>query len=411
MDTPGFRLFGFPVHVRPGFVVFLLLVVVLYQGSLGLWAAGAIAVFTLVHELGHAFAARATGARAEIALDFLAGYASYAPSRELQRWERAGIAFAGPATQLAAGVGVLVALGANPLSYDSVVASEATIMIWWAGVALAFVNLLPVLPLDGGNIVATGLDAAFPGRGRSIMTWVSLVVTGVLVLAVVTNDDLRPFTFLVALLGVLQLQQLSAGRRQGRAQPQSAQAELAKRIAYAEEQAWTTGRPGPFPAGSGPSPWFLAHRAFQRGDPDAARRLLVDDLADPRPGLSWWPPDAADDATLATLAALVPDDAIVADRWSAQVLIGVLVRVGHHERAARLGAEEFTRSPSSAMAVLVARSVARLGDSDLAVRWLQAAADAGDTRMVAHALDRAPELAMLTHRPDVRALRQSLAEA
>ena len=60
-SQPAFRLFGFPVHVRPGFYMFMVLVVFVNGPDLGLWLAGFIAVLTLIHELGHAFAARATG--------------------------------------------------------------------------------------------------------------------------------------------------------------------------------------------------------------------------------------------------------------------------------------------------------------------------------------------------------------
>lgn len=413
MEGRGFRLLGFPVHVRPGFVVFLLIVMFLYGGSLGIWAAGAIGAFTLVHELGHALAARATGARAEISLDFLAGYASYVPSRPLSRPERIGIAAAGALTQLGVAVVVLLAMGVNPLVADQVTGSEAAVAIWWAGVALALLNLLPVLPLDGGTIVATVIDAVVPGRGRSIMTWVSLGLTGVAVVAVATTPSLRPFTFLVALLGVLQLQQLSAERRGpsgGPALPDRAHdlAELGKRLAYAEEQAWRTGRPGPLPAGSYPSPWFLAHRALEQGDPDTARRLLLDDLTGPE-GALWWPPDSATNDQLRPLVALLDDPLPPGNRHSTQVLLGMLVRLGQHERAARHGAGEFTRSPSTVTAVQVARSVAALGDGDLAVRWLQAAHDAGsEPELLVAAIDRAPELAWLRDRPEVVALRQTL---
>ena len=91
-----FRLLGFPVHVRPGFVMFMVLIVVLYGDAFGLWLAGSLAAFTLLHELGHAVAARRAGAEAEISLNFLAGYASYVPTRPLSRLEQIGISFAGP---------------------------------------------------------------------------------------------------------------------------------------------------------------------------------------------------------------------------------------------------------------------------------------------------------------------------
>ena len=50
--------------------------------------AGSLAVLTLIHELGHAVAARNAGAKAEISLDFLAGYAAYVPTRPISRLEQ-----------------------------------------------------------------------------------------------------------------------------------------------------------------------------------------------------------------------------------------------------------------------------------------------------------------------------------
>ena len=60
--APSLRIFGFPVDIRPGFVMLLALFVFLNPGEVGLWLAACVGIFTLIHELGHAFAARATGA-------------------------------------------------------------------------------------------------------------------------------------------------------------------------------------------------------------------------------------------------------------------------------------------------------------------------------------------------------------
>jgi hypothetical protein len=65
------RVLGFPVKVRVGFGVFMLLIVALNGLELGLWLAGSIAVFTLVHELGHhlrGFLAFGVALAAEIAV-------------------------------------------------------------------------------------------------------------------------------------------------------------------------------------------------------------------------------------------------------------------------------------------------------------------------------------------------------
>ena len=186
--------------------------VLLYGGSQGLWAAGSIAAFTLVHELGHASAARATGSHAEISLDFLAGYASYVPRRELTRWERAGIAAAGAAAQLTCAVVVMLFMGANPLSRDDITLNEATISIWWAGIALALVNLIPILPLDGGAIVGLFAEWVSPSRGRTVMLWFSVVVSSIGVSCAIVLPDLQGFLPFAVILLVLQVQMLRAER-------------------------------------------------------------------------------------------------------------------------------------------------------------------------------------------------------
>ena len=81
---------------------------------------GAVAAFTLVHELGHALAARRFGAESAISLSFLVGWASYRPTRRLRRSERIAITAAGPIVQIVLGSAVLLALGTTPWSYDDV---------------------------------------------------------------------------------------------------------------------------------------------------------------------------------------------------------------------------------------------------------------------------------------------------
>jgi len=209
----SFTLLGFRVEIRPGFIIFLGLVVFVYGGSLGLWVAGTLAGFTLIHELGHALAARATGAHAEISLDFLAGYASYLPSRPLARWERAGIAAAGSFAQGTVATIVMFLLGANPLSRSDVLRNEATLSIWWAGIVLAVVNLIPVIPLDGGAIVSAALEKIAPRRGASFMMWFSIVVTSGGLVAAVSIEAARSFLPLTAILLLMQLQLFGARNR------------------------------------------------------------------------------------------------------------------------------------------------------------------------------------------------------
>lgn len=387
----------------------MVLIVVVNGGPFGLWLAGGIAVFTLLHELGHAAAARSTGASAEISLDFLAGYASFVPTRPLTRWERAGIAAAGPAAQIAVGVAVLLAMGVHPLDRPGLRASDAAFAIWWSGPMLGLVNLLPVLPLDGGSIAATALDRLAPGRGHRIMTAVSLPVTlaGLVVMAL--DDRWRFLTPFLAVLLVLQLQQLSAqGDVDGGTATDDAPDEpVHNPLQLAEEHAWRHGETPPIGHRAALSPWFRAHRLLTAGQIHEAQRTLLDGLVAPTvDGGAWWPPRAASVEQLGRLVDLLPRPLPDGNPYAATVLVEVLARVERWRDAADYGARCYARSPSAPLATLVARSVAALGEPDLAVRWLEAAAlDDDAAAIVADAIDNAPELRALRWRSDVQAIR------
>lgn len=170
-------LIGFPVRFRPGFAVFLVLLAAMYPWPLGILVAVAVAVFTVIHELGHAIAARRAGCRAAISLDFMVAYASYEPVRPLTWSQRAVIAVAGPALQVSSAMVALVALGTNPFSRDSVASSDPSVAVWWAGIALGLLNLVPVLPLDGGAVVSSVVDHLWPEQGRRAFLWMSFTVT------------------------------------------------------------------------------------------------------------------------------------------------------------------------------------------------------------------------------------------
>ena len=58
--------------------------------------------------------------------------------------------------------------------------------MWWAGPAIGAFNLLPVLPLDGGNVVTSLLDRVLPGRARPLMLYASVAVS--VVAAVVSRS-------------------------------------------------------------------------------------------------------------------------------------------------------------------------------------------------------------------------------
>jgi Zn-dependent protease len=394
-----FRILGFDIQVRRGFVVFLVLIVALYGDAFGVWLAASLAGFTLVHELGHAVAARRHGAQAAISLDFLAGYTSFVPTRPLTLGERATISAAGPATHIVSSVVVLLAMGVNPLDWANAHGSPSTAAIWWAGPVIGMFNLIPVLPLDGGHIAQTGLERAVGPRAQRLMVMFSLGATGAFAAWLLLDPNRRFFVIFVAFLFIAQVQMLgstSERRGSGSADRQRSAA------ADAERAAWTTGRPGMLVPGQELSPWYRAHRTRLAGRPDEARRILVDDMSSPASG-SWWPPDAAPTEDLRKLVSLLPRPLPTGNPLSEHVLADVLMRVGDRDAAGRYAAATHGRTRSAASALMVARAAAAMGDRDSAVQWLGAAlaSSAASGAAVAEAIDRAPELDRLRNDPDV----------
>ena len=390
-SQPAFRLFGFPVHVRPGFYMFMVLVVVINGPDLGLWLAGFIAALTLIHELGHAFAARATGARAEISLDLLAGYASFVPTRHLKRWERAGISFAGPAIQISVSVLGLWAMGVHPLD-PGFAASDAARALWWAGPVIGVFNLLPILPFDGGNIVLAGLEVLLGAKARMVMLYASLAITvggGLWLLSQPRFGTIAIYAAIFPLMA--QIQMLQAHRRSKRPRRGLAAAALA------EAAAWRDGDVSRLIPEQVPSPWFRANQQLQQTSPEMARAVLVDDFADPLPP-RWLPPDAADDATLKALVDLLPQPLPTGNPHAEHTLAAILLRLGQYERAAHYAADSYRGSVSPVSALVVARSAAALGDADTALGWLRVAETLATPDWIAQALQLAPELSQLAGR-------------
>ncbi len=365
-----FTLFGFRVHVQSGFVVFMLLLVALNGSEFGLWLAASIAAFTLIHELGHAWVARANDAHAEISLGFLAGYASYVPTRPLTRLQRAAISFAGPGIHITLSTLALLALGANPFDVDAVRDSPITLAVWWAGPVIGALNLIPVLPLDGGHIVMHGLDFFIGRRAMKVMIYASIAITLGVTVAAFLSPRYRVFAVFIAFLLITQFQLLAA---------------IKPKI----------------------DPWHEAEQALDAGKPGKARRTLTAALSSP--GASRLPTPTQSTATLQQLLATLPEPLPFGNPANEQVLAEVLIRAGRFEDAAHYAAASFERRPNSLSAATIARASAALDDRSTALGWLRAAADLNTApEALAIIIDRAPELNGLRLHPDVVALRSAL---
>ncbi len=209
----SFRLFGFPVHVDLTFVLFVGLLG--YQPGIAIsellvWVV--LAFFAvLFHELGHAFAARRTGARPAIALVMLGGVTTYTPPRQLSRLTSLGISLAGPAVGLVLGAALLVVARTVDIDPFSLTAYALRAAVFTT-VGWSVLNLLPIVPLDGGQAMRELLpgDPAVRARRASIVSIVVAVALGVVTL---TTQIFGQFALvLLALFVVINAMQLRPAR-------------------------------------------------------------------------------------------------------------------------------------------------------------------------------------------------------
>jgi Zn-dependent protease len=183
------RVFGFPVHLDLSFVIIMALFG--YTSAppntfdephrtvrfLILWLL-ITPVAVLVHELGHAIVARTAGAKPEIALAGFGGVTTYVPPEPLSRARSLAISLAGPGIGLALGVVLIFVRRAVEDSYNPYGAGADALAIGiWTCIAWSLLNLLPILPLDGGQAMRELLPGDPAVRTRRA-TVVSVVVAG-----------------------------------------------------------------------------------------------------------------------------------------------------------------------------------------------------------------------------------------
>ena len=179
------RVLGFPVHLDLSFVI-IMAVLGYYPGvtlrDMALWLL-ITPVAVLVHELGHAVAARSAGARPQISLAGFGGVTSFSPSRPLSRARSLGISLAGPAVGLAVGLALIAIRSATEDGMDPSGWQARVLLIGiFTCIGWSVLNLLPVLPLDGGQAMRELLPGSVEVRTRRAAA-VSVVVAGVAAIA------------------------------------------------------------------------------------------------------------------------------------------------------------------------------------------------------------------------------------
>jgi len=176
MTMLRFTLLGFPIRVQPWFFLTALLIGPRVADPLRItvWVVAAF-LGVLLHELGHALAGRAYGLAPAIELHGFGGTTGWLEGRPLRPLQRVAVTAAGPGVGIAVGGLVMVlsrVLAPAPGSPFAWVMGD----LLWVNLGWAVLNLAPILPLDGGAIVAALAEWGWGLRGRMAAHYGSLAL-------------------------------------------------------------------------------------------------------------------------------------------------------------------------------------------------------------------------------------------
>jgi stage IV sporulation protein FB len=156
MNTPGswhFQLLNFPIKVHFSFFLIAILLG-LGLNSLPLIAIWVAIVFVsiLLHELGHAITSEYYGRAPHIELYSMGGLTISTRYSMLSYPKEIFISFSGPlAGFLLGGILFLIQRFAGP--FDNFYLNFIIGQLLWVNIGWGIINLIPILPLDGGSIV------------------------------------------------------------------------------------------------------------------------------------------------------------------------------------------------------------------------------------------------------------------
>ena len=348
-----FHVGPFPVRVEASFLIVALLFGGLGSQRLPDVMAWVFVVFlsVLIHELGHALVGRAQGGTPEIVLQGMGGVTFPRHRSRITPWQRILLSAAGPFAGLVPGALALLVLAARhqailpalhgPLGawdwinvtlgsrapIDRLLATFAYTSVLWTAL-----NLLPVIPLDGGHILEMVLALLRRKPAPALANGISAAIAVLLALA---SWFWLGSLFMVLFFGVLAAGSIARARAMSRGGPAAAQQpgvpgpEIRAEIEQALRAAWDR-------LGSNDLPGALELAANLERAPDNLRQSI-----------------------------------------GARIRAGVALTGGDLHECARQAGRAFSLYPHAEAAVLAARAALRLGEQETAKTWLRRARESG----------------------------------
>jgi len=224
----NFNLAGFPVRVHPLFWLMTILIgFSINPLQLLIWVV-VVFVSILVHELGHALAMRRYGQPSQIVLHAMGGLTIPSEVRWGSGWANVSltsnqeifIALAGSgagfilaaviiAISLAIGgsLSLTMLFGLIPfplvtLPFNNFLANSIVMTFLWVTIFWGLINLMPVYPLDGGNVARRLLIHADPWGGARKSLWVSVITGAILTIFCLVFIQSMFMTLMFGLLAV-----------------------------------------------------------------------------------------------------------------------------------------------------------------------------------------------------------------
>lgn len=429
------KLFGIPIRIHWLFFLTGLLVWQGFRGPDVGMASLPIAILVvlqavLMHELGHALVGRAFGLEPQIDLMLLMGQTSWRAGRDLSPGKSMLVSFAGPLVGIVLGGAVLalaLTLGDPAAFAQTMEAGQTPTLREWAvttfvyvNLVWAFYNLVPVLPLDGGNIMASFFQLFSREHGQRWARYVSLVFLAALLALAVAIQAIFLAVFIV-MFAFMNVQALRAERAQrASGMPMVRTAEDLLKLAYAalekgdhetvSQAALVLSTHATDTASRDEAIHLLAWGRLLAGQPGQAREALdrLSGERDPDPALEGSVQlalgRAAEAAELFERALAAGPSEMVVKKWVEAVerskgfrraatlvnerrdLVGPkalgrlqasALQAGEHEAAFLLGTLAFPIAHEPLTAFNAACALVQLGKLDEAARWLEKAHEVG----------------------------------
>ena len=445
----AFRIGSIPVQVRPthlligAFIAWTWVPAVrtgeLHLALLGLLG-GMFVVFVsiLVHELGHATVARLYGYQPEIVIEWFGGHTQPNAPGPIPWVKDVLLTFAGPLFGFLLGIASAVAFfalgGQLEVRADAPLVHQLLFVFMAANILWAILNLMPVLPLDGGRISHAVLTRIFGRHGVLFSQGIALLICAGLVAwgASMNAPILAIFFALWGWQAVKLLMAYFKGTGGGQITPAPSDLVFAQAAALFHEGKYAEAR-------------RAAEQALQKDTSrEAAARLhhllgwvsVKDGRGhDALEHFARVDTHSVEPHALAAAHSLAGDDARALPLWELsyrtakdQTLLhewaGALIRMGRASEARRLSGVDLLEAYRAAEGVLLQRgeyaAAARLGEEalrevprpEVAYNAACAWAKAGDERSTQRLLERAAELGFrdasyARQDPDLAAVRQS----